>query len=331
MRNPLRMQRERRAFDAPSSLVVALDVIKHFVRVQIGVVVWNDDRLGMKVEQSRAERADHEVVSLKGLMRRWRHVVLAHNGTEVIDVEDVRVVAAVPPHDIERVIGVHVRVDHSTGLDSHFVVSASVVCQRQLRKSQVAFAVRRMLEELRCLLRQVARRRKDVRSIDRLHQKEAGSRSAWRNLIELHLIDDSLWNDDVVLGAKLERAKGRTHRSRSMMDEDALVARAALEPVRHLLGWNANRHLDIFVAEEHDAAGDRIALGFHRRAAHMAHAHDVPLDILGLERVDRLPPSHLSWWMDVIERRGRPGKTLCSKDFLAVERAVRAAKLNVAL
>ena len=75
------------------------------------MVVGNRDRLGMKVQDARAEGADHEVVPLEGLVRRWGHVVLADDRGEVVDVEAVGVVAPVPTDDIQRVVVVCIGVD----------------------------------------------------------------------------------------------------------------------------------------------------------------------------------------------------------------------------
>ena len=44
----------------------------------------------MKIQYAWAEGADDEVVSFEGLVRGWRHMVLADDGREVIDVEACR-------------------------------------------------------------------------------------------------------------------------------------------------------------------------------------------------------------------------------------------------
>ena len=116
-----------------------------------------------------------------------------------------------------------------------------------------------------------------------------------------------------------------------MMNEDALIARATLEPIVHRFRWNAHGHLDVFVSKEHHAACNRIAFGWHWSASYMTHPHDFALDILGLRRVDRLPSRDLRWRVNVIQRRRRSDEAFGSKNLFAIECAVRTAKLNVAL
>ena len=87
---------------------VAVDVIDHLLRVQVRVVVRDRDRQRVEVELARAERADHEVPALEGLVRGRRHVDAAGDRLEVVDRERPRVDVAVPADDVERVVVEHV-------------------------------------------------------------------------------------------------------------------------------------------------------------------------------------------------------------------------------
>ena len=156
MRDALGMCGQGTHFDALSCFVVTGHVVEHFVGVQIGVVVWNLDGFLMEVQRAGAEGANHKVVGFKGLVGRGGHVVLAHNRTEVINVEGVRVVAPIPAHNIQWVVVVDVFVDAVSGFDAHFELPGLVKSQRKFRTAQVTFAIRRVFEELAGLLRNVA-------------------------------------------------------------------------------------------------------------------------------------------------------------------------------
>ncbi len=279
VRDALGVQAHRPDVDAPARLVVALHVVEHLVGVEVRVVVGHRHRFRVEVEHPRAEGADHEVVTLERLVDRRRHVELADDRREVVDVEDVRVVAPVPPDDVARVVVVHVGVNAVARLDAHFELAALVGVERVLVVGdgdlEVALAVGGVLEELARLLREVARRREDVARVARLeaHELAVGHLLARvilgtvliGELVELHVVDDALGDHDVILGPELERAHERAKRARAVVDEQALVALAVLVVVAHRLGGNADAHLDVRVSEDDDATADRVALGLHPR------------------------------------------------------------------
>ena len=152
MRDALGMAVRELHFDALSCFVVTGHVVEHFVGVQIGVVVWNLDGFLMEVQRAGAEGANHKVVGFSKLVGRG-HVVLAHDWTEVIDIEGVRVVTPIPPHDIQRVVVVDVFVDAVSGLDDALQNSRTRQKSRRFRTAQVTFAIRHAFEELAGLLR----------------------------------------------------------------------------------------------------------------------------------------------------------------------------------
>jgi len=105
-------------------------------------------------------------VRLEHLVHRRRLVHPPRDGLEVADVEGVGVEAAVPAHDVERVLRDDV---HRPGQPRGAVAAVLDVDLdvglvdrlRHGRAAQVALAVRRVLEQL-AELRQVAPRRRDV-------------------------------------------------------------------------------------------------------------------------------------------------------------------------
>ena len=263
------------------------------------------------------------------------------DGGEVVHVEAVGVVAAVPAHDVEGVVVVGVAVDGVARLDADLVCAFLVEGHRELGEAEVALAIWGVLEELAGFLGDVARRREDVRAVGGLEADEFAKGHfvlcellgpvRVGELVEFHAVDDALGDDDVVLGAERELAEHGLDRAGADVDEDALVALAVLEVVAHLLFGDAGGHLNVGVAEEHDAARDGVAFGLHRRRLEMTHAHGVDFDVLGLGGVHRLPSRNLCRGMDVVERAGRADETFSAEDFFGVERAVRPAELGVAL
>ena len=99
-------RRDRALADARAlaGLVVAVDVEHDLVGVDVRVVVGHRDRQRVVVDLARHEVADDEVVALEDLVHRRRLVHPAGDRLEVGDVERVRVQAAVPADDVERVL-----------------------------------------------------------------------------------------------------------------------------------------------------------------------------------------------------------------------------------
>ena len=116
------------------------------------MVVRDRHRLRVEVELARAERADHEVPALEGLVRGRRLVDSPRDRLEVVDRERPRVEVAVPADDVERVI-----VD-DVGLvpvaDAHLdrVLAAIAVGVQRRGRMDVAVVVRRALEDLAVLV-----------------------------------------------------------------------------------------------------------------------------------------------------------------------------------
>ena len=152
VRDSGRMERHRADLDPAPRAEVPGDVIDHLLRVQVRVVVRDRDRQRVEVELARAERADHEVAALEGLVRRRRHVDAPGDRLEVVDRERPRVDVAVPADDVEGVVV------ELVGLvavaDPHLDPELAAVAVRvQLgRRVDVAVVVRRVLEQLPVLV-----------------------------------------------------------------------------------------------------------------------------------------------------------------------------------
>ncbi len=75
--------------------------------------------------------------------------MLAHNRTEVINVERVWVIATVPTNHIAWMMLVVVAMHLVAALNSNFKLAGLIKVQRLLWKAQVALAVGRVLQKLR--------------------------------------------------------------------------------------------------------------------------------------------------------------------------------------
>lgn len=349
VRDSLRVRSERALLDSLAGLVITLDVVEHFIGVEVAVVVRNGDRVRVPIKHARAEGTDHEVVRFEGLMNRRRHVELARDRGKVVDVEDVGVITTVPSHEIERVVGVDVGVHAVAGLDPHLELAFLIEGEGEFWEPQIALAVGRVLQELAGLLAHIAGRRTDMAAVRRFDDQELAPRHVGRSefpllerririggaghgrgLIEHHLIRHTLGDDDVVFGPELERTHEREAGAGTKVHEDALIALAVLVVISHLLDGVAHGHFAVGVAEEDHAAGDRITVRLDACRLEVAHPHRVFFDVLGFGGVKRFPAAHLRGRVDVVHRARGAGKALGAEELFAVERTIGATKLDVA-
>src|SRR3990170_2786074 len=104
MRQPERMQRDVATVDAFARHEIAFGVIDHFIGLDVGVVVRSRDRVGMEIIEARHERAQHEVPTLEGLVRWWRHMQKPDTRFEIVDAEYPRIQEPIPTYDVMRVM-----------------------------------------------------------------------------------------------------------------------------------------------------------------------------------------------------------------------------------
>lgn len=101
MWNPTRMQRDVSWADVVATHEVPIHIIKHLIRVDVGVIVRRWDGLGVVVVQTRAEGADDKSRCLEGLVDgRWL-VDPAGDGFKVVDGKSVGEVVTIPANHIE--------------------------------------------------------------------------------------------------------------------------------------------------------------------------------------------------------------------------------------
>ena len=119
VRDATGVQGDGGAFDAAPAAEVAVDIIEHFVAVNVAVVVGHRDRERMVVQFARDKGADDKVGSLEGLVDRRRLVDTTSDGLEVADIEDPGIFTAVPANHIERMEVVPVAGDQVSNLQAH--------------------------------------------------------------------------------------------------------------------------------------------------------------------------------------------------------------------
>ena len=331
MGNALGMRGQRTHFNALSGFVVPGHVVEHFVGVQIGVVVGNLDGFVVEIQGAGAKGANHEVVGFESLVGRGGHVVFAHNRTEVINVESVRVVAAIPAHHIQRVVVIDVLVDAMSCFDAHFELSRFVERQREFGTAQVALAIRRVFEELAGLLRNVARWRADMRSVCGFNDHDSRAFFAFGGVVEDQSVDRAFGNDEVVAFPEGDRSELGVQRSFAKVNKDAFVTHRIVEVVIHPFFWNADAHFAVRVAKEHHAARDGVPLGRQRHALHMSHPHCVHFHILRLGAVQGFPAHHLGRGMDVVHGGRGANKAFGAEDLFGIQPAIGATELDVSL
>jgi hypothetical protein len=236
---------------ALASGVIPADVKHHLVGVHVVVVVRNRHRAVVEVERPRAERADHEVRALEGLVYRRRRMGPLHDRFEVGDVERVRVQAAVPADHVEGMMcvgkpGQAVAVAHQHGN----VLTLGE--QGPVRAAQIALGVRGVLQEL-SVLRQVAPRWPDVPAC--LDDQGVHGLTA-RN----PAVNGSPGHDDVVTRGCVNRAVNRLEPGGACPEVDRLVARRIPVQLRWRFG-RRERDPHVVVGQQHLPAEHEIAAG----------------------------------------------------------------------
>ena len=247
---------------------------------------------------------------------------------EVVDREHVRVEAPVPADDVERVVRVDVaRPYRGTARPSvlHEDLDVLLVGGEGLgRAAQVAFAVRRVLQELP-LARQVASRRPDV----------AGRLGHQRAQLALRYpsVGGRRGDDDVVAGSDRQAAEDGLYQGGAALDVHALVAdRVAVQRGR-LVGYR--------VGDPDVAVGQQVLATEHRVGGRGRAVELVRLEVPRLERMVGTTVEHRAVedlaghdggrQVPVVEQRGVGGEALDAHQLLGVEPAVRSPELGVAL
>src|SRR5438874_10507068 len=117
------MNGELANIDSAAAHEVASDVVDDLVRVDIRVVVRRRDGERVIVELAWHEAANHEVARLEGEVDGRRLVDAAGDRLEVADVEGEWPQVAVPPDQVERVVGVVIGSHPPASLDLDHEIS----------------------------------------------------------------------------------------------------------------------------------------------------------------------------------------------------------------
>src|SRR4029453_10814546 len=104
MRDTARMQCDRTAFDSAARPKISADVKQNLIRLHIVVHPRNFYGFGMRIEQSRSERANDVTANFKRLMDRRRLMDRSGNRLEILGVESERIEITIPPDHIEWIV-----------------------------------------------------------------------------------------------------------------------------------------------------------------------------------------------------------------------------------
>src|SRR5450759_4095953 len=336
------MHRHRALADARSlaRLVVTGDIEHDLVAVHIGVVVRDRDRERVVVDLARHEVADDEVVALEHLVDRGRLVHPTGDRLEVRDVEDIRIEASVPAHDIQRVVRVGVdgpgdparSVTPVLDVDVRDQIGWSARAlgqQGSLGQSDIPFAVWSMLEQL-TVLAQVAlwwgnvRARLDAVGAQRLLSggyPTVGRRSR---------------NDQIVATGNVKTTEYSLDSSGAALDEHALVTNSiAIERA-----WRVSHDVgdpNVPVAQNELSAGHRVnpSPGFiDEEVVQLEVTRQQGVVGRRRQRVPEVPRSGLAdgrGKVPVIEQRRVRGEALLPHQLLVEETAISGAVLRVPL
>ena len=140
--NAGRMQRDHSSRDILAAHEVAIDVVEYFIAVDIAVIVWRGNSIGMVVVKPGAERTHDEVVRFEGLVHgRWL-VYASGNRFEIVNGESEGIAISIPSHYIERMSAVVKSVKNSFLLRTNEEVALLIKCGKILRGPDVALAIR---------------------------------------------------------------------------------------------------------------------------------------------------------------------------------------------
>jgi hypothetical protein len=114
------MEAQHPGVDIVATEEIAGVVEDHFVVVVVVVEERHFERAGVGFEWTWREGADHEALRQKSGVRRGRQVIaMAHDGSDILDVDATDAQIPVPARGIERIEGKGRNRDLATALDAH--------------------------------------------------------------------------------------------------------------------------------------------------------------------------------------------------------------------
>src|SRR5579875_3536830 len=319
-----RVQGERADPDAgpPAAHEAPTGVEEHLVGVDVGVVVGDLHRVGVEVERPGDEAAHDEAGALEGLVDRRRLVDAAHYRLEVADRQGERPRAAVPPDDVEGVVGVAVTGPPGAGAHQHGGRSVVLGDERALGWPDVSFGKRCPFSQL-APARQVAPGHRDVAG--RLDDERFNTSR------EHPAVGGRSGDQHVVPFGGLDGPEHRLEQRGPRLEVDHLVAGGVAVELAGAVGCHAADG-DVVVAEQDLPPGDQV-----RSTGRLARRPDVP----GPKRLVGCQgrPAHLGGLdagdsarrMEVVEQRGSPPETLLAHQFLGEAVPLRGAVPGVPL
>ena len=111
--------------------------------------------------------------------------------------------------------------------------------------------------------------------------KEAVWRITFFGIVEDHLVDYALGDNDVVLLAELKCTHAGVQRAGAIMYEEAFIATAILIVVLHFVLRNTETNFNVLISKQHHPPSDWIALGFHIHGFQMSHSHGFSFNEFG--------------------------------------------------
>lgn len=230
MGNAEGMHGNRSHFDSFSGPEPVVDVVENLVAVDVAMHIGNGHGLGVKIERSRAETTNHEVVRFERLMDRRRHVKLTGDGTELVDVEGVGVHIPIPTDDIERVVIIHIFGKFTACLRED-LEGAFLVEGFEFRGwANVSFGKRCVFEKLSVSVSIPLRDFNVTKGLDGDH--------SLGNLVHDNTVDGSPGDDKVIAWSIGDFAIHGLERSAAIVHEDEFVPVGVFEVAFHLVCGN---------------------------------------------------------------------------------------------
>ncbi len=226
---------------------VAIDVVEHFIAVDIAVIIGRRDSQRMVIEQSRHKRANDEVAAGEGLVYGGRLMDPAGNGFKIVNGERIGVHVPVPAYQVEGVVEIIIGIDLVLLFDVKEELAMFIMGLQQVRFADIAFAEGRMLGQLPEFIAVTARGGDRPGGFD---DKQAVVRP-----FEFQLVDGAARDDEVVAVLERHVAVHGTKGTRAHMNEDHLIGIGILEKVvAHALTWGRQADLTVNIDQYRLAA-----------------------------------------------------------------------------
>jgi hypothetical protein len=139
---------EHAPFNMFSAHKIAVYIIKHFIRINVGVVVGRRDGQGMIIKKPWNEGANDEIMPIEGLMHRRWLVYTPGDGLKIMETKGVGIHISVPADHIKRVVEVMIWVNIVLLFDVKKEVAFLIKSLKLYGFSDVTFTKRGMFQQL---------------------------------------------------------------------------------------------------------------------------------------------------------------------------------------